>query len=132
MAILLALGQPVAAQWTATLFALATAAFRLVTMHRQLALGRWGIDLLAILAIVSTAAVREYVASLIIVLMLPGGMALEDFAEARATKELTALLNRAPPSGPSRTVQWSRGRRIGYFHDAGRTAPGQAFRSSSC
>ncbi len=45
---------------------------------------------------VATLAVGEYLASLIIVLMLSGGQALEDFAARRAKRDLTALLDRSP------------------------------------
>ena len=94
--VLLGLGQMPAAQATATIYALAVAAYRAVSMLRDLFRGRWGIDLLAVTAIVSTLVVGEYIASLIIVLMLTGGDALEEFAHGRATHELKALLERAP------------------------------------
>ncbi|MET1034131.1 MAG: HAD-IC family P-type ATPase [Arthrobacter sp.] len=58
--------------------------------------GHWGIDVLAFTAILATVAVGEYVAALIICLMLSGGEALEDYAGRRAKRELTALLERAP------------------------------------
>ncbi|OOP65051.1 cadmium-translocating P-type ATPase [Arthrobacter sp. SRS-W-1-2016] len=94
--LVLGLGQPAAAQTTATIYALAVAGYRAVSMLRDLFRGRWGIDLLAVTAIVSTLVVGEYIASLIIVLMLTGGDALEEFAHGRATHELKALLERAP------------------------------------
>ncbi|WP_081736917.1 heavy metal translocating P-type ATPase [Arthrobacter sp. MA-N2] len=94
--VLLGVGQVPAAQSTATIYALAVAAYRAVSMLRDLFRGRWGIDLLAVMAIVSTLLVGEYIASLIIVLMLTGGDALEEFAHGRATRELKALLERAP------------------------------------
>src|SRR6476661_141099 len=65
-------------------------------MVRRLAGGQWGIDILAVTAIVSTVLVGEYIASMIIVLMLAGGTALEDYAAGRAKGELTALLERVP------------------------------------
>jgi len=46
--------------------------------------------------IVSTVLVGEYLASIIIVLMVSGGKALEDFAQGRARRELDALLDREP------------------------------------
>ncbi len=95
-AVLLAAGQPSAARWLASIFAMAVAAYKSVGMVRDIARGRWGVDLLAVIAIVSTAAVGEYLASLIIVLMLTGGAALEDFAAGRARRELSSLLARAP------------------------------------
>lgn len=58
--------------------------------------GRYGIDILAVTAIISTVAVGEYWAAIVIVLMLTGGEALEDYAERRAQTELTALMERAP------------------------------------
>uniref|UniRef100_UPI0035ABB6CE heavy metal translocating P-type ATPase n=1 Tax=Pseudarthrobacter raffinosi TaxID=2953651 RepID=UPI0035ABB6CE len=51
---------------------------------------------MAVTAIASTVAVGEYVASLIIVLMLAGGEALEEIAQGRATRELRSLLERVP------------------------------------
>ena len=47
-------------------------------------------------AIVSTVDVGEYLAALVVCLMLTGGEALEDFAAGRAKKDLSALLERAP------------------------------------
>ena len=58
--------------------------------------GKYGVDILAIAAIAATIAGGEYWATLVIVLMMAGGEALEDFAGRRAKAELTALLDRAP------------------------------------
>ena len=77
-------------------FGLFVAAISAVGMVKQLRRGSFGVDLLAIMAIVATVLVGEYVATLLIVLMLTGGAALEDFAVNRAKRELNALLNRAP------------------------------------
>jgi heavy metal translocating P-type ATPase len=68
----------------------------LVGMIRDVLRGHVGLDVLAVVAMVATLAVGEYVASLVIVLMLAGGEALEDYAGRRATRELTALLDRSP------------------------------------
>lgn len=89
-------GAASAAQWVASVFAVLVAAWVAIDMVRALAGGRWGMDLLALLAVVSTVAVGEYLASMIIVLMLSGGRALEDYAQGRAQRELTALLDLAP------------------------------------
>ncbi len=93
---LLLSGQEGLAQAAASIYALAVAAYLAVGMVRRLAGGQWGIDILAVTAIVSTVLVGEYVASMIIVLMLAGGTALEDYAAGRAKSELTALLERVP------------------------------------
>lgn len=84
------------AQWGISGFALLIAAIQAFGMIKNLIGGRWGIDALAIMAIVATVAVGEFWASLVIVLMLSGGEALEDFAEGRARRELRSLLERAP------------------------------------
>lgn len=94
--VLLAMGEEPAARWTASAYALVVAAIRSVSMFKALLGGRWGIDLLAVTAIGATVAVGEYVAALIIVLMLAGGEALEGIAQGRATRELRALLERTP------------------------------------
>src|SRR5512132_103898 len=85
-----------AAQWLASGFALIIALQTSIGMIKDLRRGHWGVDVLAVTAIVSTVAVGEYLAALVIVLMLSGGRALEDYAAGRAKQELTALLARAP------------------------------------
>ncbi|MCC3265924.1 heavy metal translocating P-type ATPase [Arthrobacter gengyunqii] len=85
-----------AAAWLASTYAVLIAAGAGVRMIRDIMHGHWGLDILAVVAILSTVAVGEYVASLIIVLMLSGGEALEDYAAGRARGELDALLSRAP------------------------------------
>ncbi|WP_082575755.1 heavy metal translocating P-type ATPase [Arthrobacter sp. Soil762] len=96
VAALLAAGHTAAAEGTANIYSLGIAVFRAVSMVRGLLRGRWGIDLLAVTAIGATVAVGEYIASLIIVLMLSGGEALETFAQGRASRELRSLLDRSP------------------------------------
>ncbi|GAA4050725.1 heavy metal translocating P-type ATPase [Agromyces indicus] len=82
--------------WIFTGYALAIAAWQAVGMVRDLLRGHWGLDVLAVTAIIATVVVGEYVAALIVVLMLTGGEALEDYAGRRAKRELDALLARAP------------------------------------
>ncbi len=65
-------------------------------MIETLRSGEFGVDLLAITAIVTSVILGEYWAGIVIVLMLTGGEALEDYAEGRAKVELTALLERKP------------------------------------
>ena len=94
--LLLAVGQADGAQLLASVFAGAAAVSRGASMIRDMVHGRWGVDLLAVTAIVSTVVVGEYLAALIVVLMLSGGAALEKYASGRARAELSALLDRAP------------------------------------
>lgn len=89
-------GQQQSGQLIASVFALGTAAWTSVGMVRDLMRGHWGIDILAVTAIVSTVVVGEYLAALVVCLMLTGGEALEDYAAGRAKKDLSALLERAP------------------------------------
>ncbi|MEO6941941.1 MAG: heavy metal translocating P-type ATPase [Terrimesophilobacter sp.] len=89
-------GQLQIAQWGISAFALVVAALQAWNMVKNLLTGQWGIDILAIMAIIATVAVGEFWASLVIVLMLSGGEALEDYASGRAKRELSSLLDRAP------------------------------------
>ena len=94
--VLLGTGSGGVAQWVASSYVVAIVIVTAVGMVRDILRGHWGLDILAVVAMVATVAVGEYVAGLIIVLMLSGGEALEDFAARRARSELTALLDRAP------------------------------------
>jgi len=68
----------------------------LISMIRDMVHGHLGLDLLAVVAMISSLAVGEYLAATVIVLMLSGGAALEEFAERRAKRDLTSLLDRSP------------------------------------
>ncbi len=69
-----------------------------VEMVGALRKGRWGVDVLAIIAIVSTMAIGDYWAAWMILVMLTGGESLEDYATSQADKELRSLLNHNPSS----------------------------------
>lgn len=58
--------------------------------------GRWGVDILAIIAIASTMAIGDYWAAWMILVMFTGGESLEDYATSQADKELRSLLNNNP------------------------------------
>ncbi|UPL18048.1 heavy metal translocating P-type ATPase [Microbacterium aurugineum] len=83
-------------RWIATGYVAVFVAWTLVGMVRDVLRGHVGLDILAVVAMVATLAVGEYIASIIIVLMLSGGEALEDFAGRRAKRDLSALLDRSP------------------------------------
>ncbi|KAA9132866.1 heavy metal translocating P-type ATPase [Microbacterium caowuchunii] len=89
-------GAEVAGRWIATVYVAAYIAWTLVDMVREVLRGHVGLDVLAVVAMIATLAVGEYIASLIVVLMLSGGEALELFAARRAQRDLTALLDRSP------------------------------------
>lgn len=58
--------------------------------------GRFGVDVIAVLSLVGTLLVGEYLAGALIAVMLAGGRALEAAAERRASHDLRALLEHAP------------------------------------
>ena len=91
-------------RWLLAGFALLIAARSAWAMVRELRAGTFGIDILAVTAIVASVIVGEYWAALVIVLMLTGGEALEDYAANRAKRDLTALLSRAPQLGHRMTA----------------------------
>ncbi len=68
----------------------------LIDIIRDLRGGTYGVDILAAVAIIATIAVGEYWATIIIVIMMTSGEALEKYAAQRAKAELTSLLERAP------------------------------------
>ena len=74
-----------------------------VSVARSLLHGQYGVDLIALLAMVSALTVGEYLAAAIVALMLSGGNALEAYAQRHARRELTALLARAPQIAHRRT-----------------------------
>jgi heavy metal translocating P-type ATPase len=59
---------------------------------------RLGIDIIAITAIVAALFLHQYLAGIVILLMLSTGETLEYFAFARARKEITELIAKAPTS----------------------------------
>ncbi|WP_431218960.1 heavy metal translocating P-type ATPase [Leifsonia xyli] len=97
-ALLAVAGLTTVAAWLAGGYALIVAAAYAVRMLRTIRAGGLGVDLLAVVAIAATVLVGEVIASLIVVLMLAGGEALEDYADRRARRELDALLSRDPRS----------------------------------
>ncbi|ASD23055.1 cadmium-translocating P-type ATPase [Cryobacterium sp. LW097] len=94
--LLWAAGLTVAVQWLFSALGLVVVGIQGVGMIKRMRHGSFGVDLLAIMAIIATILVGEYVATLLIVLMLSGGAALEDYAAGRAQRELNALLDRVP------------------------------------
>ncbi|MEE6178427.1 heavy metal translocating P-type ATPase [Mycobacterium sp. 050134] len=67
-----------------------------VWVLKALRRGRVGVDVIAVLSLVGTLLVGEYLAGALIAVMLAGGRALEAAAERRASHDLRALLEHAP------------------------------------
>ncbi len=80
-----------------------------VDVGRSLYHGDVGVDLIALAAMVGTLAIAEYLAGVVVAVMLSGGNALETAASHRARRELTKLIQRAPRTalrhGPSGIVE---------------------------
>jgi cation transport ATPase len=55
-----------------------------------------GVDAIALVAIAGALGLGEYLVAAVVALMLAGGNALEESANRRARRELTALVERAP------------------------------------
>lgn len=67
-----------------------------LSVVRDLRRGKPGVDIIALLAMAAALVMGQYAPGAIIALMLSGGLALEAFADARARRELDALLAHAP------------------------------------
>ena len=91
-----AFNAPLVARFIITIAGGILALSMFIEMIKTLRKGNYGVDLLAITAIIATLLVGEYWASLIIILMLVGGETLEDYAAGRANRELSALLQKTP------------------------------------
>lgn len=94
--ILYALGQKIFANWLYALTSLYVLAPIVIDMGKSIAKKEYGLDLLAVTAVVAALALGEFLAAIVIISMLTGGEALEDYAQERAKKELNELLKRAP------------------------------------
>jgi heavy metal translocating P-type ATPase len=68
----------------------------LIGVVRGLLRRETGVDIIAVMAMVGSLWLGEYLAGAIIAMMLTGGTSLERFAVAHARRELRALLRRAP------------------------------------
>lgn len=88
--------QPKIAFWLILLIGGITTISMFIGMIKTLKSGKYGVDILAITAIVATLAVGQYWASLTVLIMLTGGDSLEDYASRQAGKELKALLDNTP------------------------------------
>ena len=89
-------GRPEAADVAWTIPAVVVAGRLAWAIVRDLVRGEFGVDLIAILAIVGALLLGEPFAAAVIGVMLATGEALERYAQGRAHRELTALLGRAP------------------------------------
>jgi len=76
--------------------ALAAGVLLVVDLAKKLFHGQFGSDLIAGVSIVSAVLMREYLVAAVVILMLSGGQALENYATRRASSVLRALARRMP------------------------------------
>src|SRR5262249_48037622 len=65
-------------------------------MLRDFFAGRFGVDTIAFLSMATALVLGQNLTGIIIAIMYAGGNVLEDFAIARAERDLRSLINRAP------------------------------------
>ncbi|WP_112875323.1 heavy metal translocating P-type ATPase [Paracoccus endophyticus] len=93
-----AAGRPDAAGLVWTGAVLPVLAALLAEIVRALRAREVGLDIVAALSMTAALAVGETLAAAVVAVMYTGGSVLEQFAEGRARREMTALLNRVPRS----------------------------------
>src|SRR5215469_13189041 len=87
------------AHWASPIWAIATIPVLLALVTEiviSLRRGDVGLDIVAALSMLAALVFAEYLAAVVVALMYAGGQYLEDFAERRASREMTALLARVP------------------------------------
>jgi heavy metal translocating P-type ATPase len=85
--------------WAGPVWAAATAPVLLVLLAEivtSLRRGDVGLDIVAALSMSAALAFGEHLAAVVVALMYAGGQYLENYAERRANREMTALLSRVP------------------------------------
>ncbi len=68
----------------------------LISMARDVLAGRMGVDAVAFVSMSGALVLGQYLAGVVIAAMYAGGNILEDFAVARAERDLRSLIDRAP------------------------------------
>jgi heavy metal translocating P-type ATPase len=89
-------GRTSEAKWIWALGTLPVAGGLLISMLRDFAAGRVGVDAIAFVSMAAALALGETLAGVVVAVMYAGGNVLEDFAVARAERDLKSLTDRAP------------------------------------
>ena len=90
------LGQSDLADWCWAVGTVPVVVGLLISMTRDLLAGRLGVDAVAFVSMSGALALRQNLAGIVIAVMYAGGNILEDFAVARAERDLKSLIDRAP------------------------------------
>lgn len=86
-------------QWSGLIWGLAAVPVLVALIYQivaSLRRGDFGLDIVAALSMSAALIFGEELAAVVVALMYAGGQYLEDFAEGRARREMTALLSRVP------------------------------------
>ena len=89
-------GQGSLAAWLWTAGTIPVIAGLAVSMARDLMSGRMGVDPIAFLSMSAAILLGQPLAGIVVAVMYAGGNVLEDFAVARAERDLKSLVDRAP------------------------------------
>ncbi len=89
---------PEVAQGIMIFIGIALCFIMIVEMIETFKEGMFGVDILAVTAILATLYVGEYWATFMLAVMITGGGALEEYAHGQASRELEALLENNPQS----------------------------------
>jgi len=90
------IGHVKAAKWIWAMGTFPVAAALLVSMIRDFVSGRVGVDAIAFVSMSAALLLGEALAGVVVAVMYAGGNMLEDFAVARAERDLKSLIDRAP------------------------------------
>jgi heavy metal translocating P-type ATPase len=91
-----ALGRKEISGWIWTAGTAPVVAGLLVSIIRDFLAGRFGVDAIALVSMSAALALGESLAAVVVAVMYAGGNVLEDFAVARAERDLKSLVDRAP------------------------------------
>lgn len=90
------LGHAATARWIWASGTVPVAAGLAVSMTRDVLAGRIGVDAIALVSMSAALLLGETLAGIVVAVMYAGGNVLEDFAVARAERDLKSLVDRAP------------------------------------
>ena len=90
------LGRAGAAKWIWALGTIPVVVGLLLSMIRDFLAGRLGVDAIAFVSMMAALLLGETLAGVVVAVMYAGGNVLEDFAVARAERDLKSLVDRAP------------------------------------
>ncbi|MGE0750995.1 MAG: heavy metal translocating P-type ATPase [Variibacter sp.] len=91
-----ALGYADFAHWAWAFGTVPVMAGLLISIIRDFLAGRVGVDAIALVSMSAAIALGETLAGIVVAVMYAGGNVLEDFAVARAERDLRLLIDRAP------------------------------------